>query len=170
MINPIGKNIPSSLKRAFISSAKVKSGHPDNFRYSWREDSGHSSPWETWKAGLIMQGQLPNSANSYEMKAVLIKILYKYKKFLEIPFFFLQNKWSHHGMVGWKSLTHFLWDMQLSLADAHGSSRQSSFLNLIVAVGRQSIWVVAVFRLTKDRLLKDFFFPLQLDCWHWSWK
>lgn len=52
----------------------------------------------------------------------------------------------------------------LSLADAHGSSRQSSFLNLIVAVGRQSIWVVAVFRLTKDRLLKDFFFPLQLDC------
>lgn len=39
-----------------------------------------------------MQGQLPNSANSYEMKAVLIKILYKYQKFLEMPFFFFFAK------------------------------------------------------------------------------
>lgn len=55
-----------------------------------------------------------------------------------------------------------------TLTDAHGSLRQSSFPNLIMAVGRQNIWVVAVSRLTKDRLLKDFFFPLQLGCRHWS--
>lgn len=30
----------------------------------------------------------------------------------------------------------------LSLTDAHGSLHRSSFLSLIVAVGRQSIWVV----------------------------
>lgn len=47
----------------------------------------------------------------------------------------------------------------LSLAEAHGKLKQSSYLNLIMAVGRQSIWVVAVFCLTKDNLLKDLIFP-----------
>lgn len=48
----------------------------------------------------------------------------------------------------------------LTLTDPCGSLCQSNFLNLITAVSRQNIWVAAAFRLTKDRLLKDFFFPL----------
>lgn len=72
--------------------------------------------------------------------------------------------------VGLEKLDTCSLGYMLSLAEAHGKLYQSSYPNLIMAVGRQSIWVVAVFHLTKDSLLKDLIFPSQLGCRHWSGK